>query len=175
MKRKVQTAAGALAAIAVLGYYYDRSRPQSVALGLSRSEPQIRKLHPSIQPMARELLQRAANVGIQLVVTNGLRTNEEQARLYAQGRTAPGPKVTNAKPGTSWHNYGLAFDVAKFDNGKPEWPNDTGYWNRIGAIGQQVGLRWGGNSFGDFKDYPHFEYHPDLTINDAMAGRRPEA
>lgn len=39
---------------------------------------------------------------------------EEQASLYAQGRDKPGLVVTNAKPGLSFHNYGLATDWAYF-------------------------------------------------------------
>jgi peptidoglycan L-alanyl-D-glutamate endopeptidase CwlK len=38
--------------------------------------------------------------------------------LYAIGRTKPGKKVTKAKGGTSYHNYGLAFDIYPFINGK---------------------------------------------------------
>jgi len=46
-----------------------------------------------------------------LKLISGLRTYEEQDALYAQGRTAPGPKVTNAPGGHSNHNFGLAFDM----------------------------------------------------------------
>lgn len=142
----------------------------SEVLGMKQSEKVIKNLHPSIQPLARELLSRAANDGLQLVVTSGLRTNDEQARLFAQGRTAPGPVVTAAKPGTSWHNYGLAFDVAVLKNGNPTWPNNENLWLRIGNLGRACGLRWGG----DFGDRPHFEYHPDLTIAEAVSGKRPK-
>jgi peptidoglycan L-alanyl-D-glutamate endopeptidase CwlK len=136
----------------------------------SASLNRINKLHESIQQLAKTLILKASEVGIPLVISNGLRTNEEQQRLYDQGRSAPGPKVTGAKPGTSWHNYGLAFDVAVMKNGKPTWPNDVGLWNQIGDIGRSIGLRWGG----DFGDLPHFEYHPGLTINDAVYGARPD-
>ena len=40
-----------------------------------------------------------------------LRTFAEQDALYAQGRTKGGLKVTNAKGGQSYHNYGLAIDI----------------------------------------------------------------
>ena len=45
----------------------------------------------------------------------GTRTYDEQAELYAQGRTKPGPKVTNSPPGYSWHNFGVAWDFVVFD------------------------------------------------------------
>ena len=35
---------------------------------------------------------------------------EEQAALYKIGRSVKGKIVTNARPGESYHNYGLAFD-----------------------------------------------------------------
>ena len=143
------------------------------APGLKSSETHIAKLHESIQPLARDLIQRAYNVGLDLVVTNGFRSNAEQERLYNQGRTTPGPIVTKAKPGTSWHNHGLAFDVAvRGPNGQATWPNDTALWKRIGSVGKTIGLRWGGD-FDGFTDNPHFEYHPSMTIADAMAGKRP--
>nr|WP_295770097.1 M15 family metallopeptidase [Rhodoferax sp.] len=40
-----------------------------------------------------------------------MRSCAEQDALYAQGRTAPGNKVTNAKSGDSNHNFGIAFDI----------------------------------------------------------------
>jgi hypothetical protein len=42
----------------------------------------------------------------------GVRTFAEQDALYAQGRTRKGLRVTNAKGGQSYHNYGLAADCA---------------------------------------------------------------
>lgn len=41
-----------------------------------------------------------------------------QAAIYAQGRTSPGSIVSNAKPGQSPHNWGLARDYVLFANGK---------------------------------------------------------
>lgn len=51
----------------------------------------------------------------------GLRSLDEQGKLYAQGRTIPGPIVTNAPPGSSAHNYGCATDWAYFENGILVW------------------------------------------------------
>lgn len=45
-------------------------------------------------------------------ITSGKRLTDQQAALYAQGRTLPGPIVTDAPPGTSAHEFGLAIDVA---------------------------------------------------------------
>jgi peptidoglycan L-alanyl-D-glutamate endopeptidase CwlK len=43
--------------------------------------------------------------------THTLRTNEEQNKLYAKGRTEPGSIVTYAREGQSFHNFGLACDI----------------------------------------------------------------
>jgi D-alanyl-D-alanine dipeptidase len=136
------------------------------------SEGVIARLEPVIQSKARALLDASKIEGIELVVTQGLRTMEEQAALYAQGRTAPGPVVTNAKPGSSWHNFGLAFDVAVVQGGKPTWPADEALWQKVGALGKALGLTWGGD-FMNFPDRPHCQYTGGLTLEQARAGQRP--
>ena len=162
-------------ALALGGGFVVKKLLENEPRGMAQSEPFIAKLHPSIQDMAREVLTRASNVGIDLVITQGLRDNEEQARLYAQGRTAPGSIVTNAPPGSSWHNFGLAFDVAVLNaEGKATWPEDSALWERIGQVGKAAGLTWGGD-FTSIKDRPHFEYHPGVTLADARQGKRPIA
>lgn len=121
----------------------------------------LEHLHPVVAAKARALIALAAREGIHLLVTSTLRTFDEQAVIFAQGRSRPGRRVTNARPGQSWHNFGLAFDVVPLVEGKPVW--NSCYWERIGAIGRSLGLVWGGD-FRSFKDKPHFEYHPNLTL-----------
>jgi peptidoglycan L-alanyl-D-glutamate endopeptidase CwlK len=121
----------------------------------------LEDLHPVVADKARALLALAAGEGIDLLVTSTLRTFAEQAVIYAQGRSQPGKRVTNARPGQSWHNFGLAFDVVPLVAGKPVW--NAPCWDRIGALGRSLDLTWGGD-FRSFKDRPHFEYHPNLTL-----------
>lgn len=91
-----------------------------------------------------------------LAITSARRSYEEQAALYAQGRTAPGPIVTYAPPGTSLHEHGRAFDVAPLNSaGKPHWPEDPALWEAIGKRGEALGLKWGGRW--TWPDRPHFE------------------
>ena len=133
------------------------------------SSRKLDDLHPTVAERAQQLMELAQAEGIEILVTSTLRSFEEQAELFAIGRTKPGGKVTNAKAGESWHNFGLAFDVVPLVNGKAVW--DSPFWNRIGELGKQAGLVWGGD-FQSFKDKPHFEFHPDLTL--AEANRRRE-
>lgn len=147
------------------------SRPVPSAL-LMRSEGLIRGLHESIQPFARKLIEAAYEAGISVIVASGARSIEEQNALYEQGRTTPGAIVTPVKGGSSWHNYGLAFDLAPLnDLGKPHWPAGSEPWVTLGKLGESLGLRWGGRF--PTPDVGHFEYHPGLTIADARAGQRP--
>lgn len=145
-----------------------------------RSNQLLSGLHPSIQPLAQKLLAAAAQQGISLVINQGVRTYAEQDALYAKGRTEPGGVVTGTKGGESWHNFGLAFDVAmvspgpKPPIGSPSWPPGKDTWSTVGALGQSVGLVWGGN-FSALADYGHFEFHPGITKEQARSGVRPEA
>src|SRR5690242_8742453 len=73
------------------------------------------QLMMSLYPDFRVRLIRVLNdvynqTGMSMRVTSSLRSIEEQAKIYAQGRTTPGPIVTQAKPGSSFHNYGVAAD-----------------------------------------------------------------
>lgn len=144
--------------------------------GLPQSEAYIAQLHTAVQPLARETLQRAMNMGIPLVITQAYRDPAEQARLYAQGRTTPGQIVTNAPPGWSWHEYRLAFDVAVLDQatGRATWPNDNSLWQQIGGAGKAAGLEWGGDWTSPV-DRPHFQLTGGATMAQARAGQLPAA
>jgi peptidoglycan L-alanyl-D-glutamate endopeptidase CwlK len=88
--------------------------------------------------------------------------------LYAKGRTVPpvGRKhrVTMAKGGQSYHNFGLAFDIVVLDAvGKADWDASHPGWAHAGALGKSVGLEWGGDWTG-FKDWPHFQYSGGLSL-----------
>lgn len=126
-------------------------------------------LHPRVAVLADRLLERCRAEGIDLLITSTYRDHESQAALYAKGRTAPGPKVTNAKPGQSFHNWRVAFDVVPLVDGKAIW-NDDKLWQRIGAIGVELGLEWAGN-WKSFREMPHFQFTNGLKLADFQTGR----
>lgn len=97
-------------------------------------------------------------------VTQGLRSWDEQAKLYAQGRTAPGKIVTNAPPGHSYHNFGLAVDVVPMTELGPDWNLSHPQWQRLVAVGTSLGLT-AGAGFRTFPDYPHFQLTGSLPIS----------
>jgi peptidoglycan L-alanyl-D-glutamate endopeptidase CwlK len=115
----------------------------------------LAKIHPVLASKAGAIIYDiAVQEGFTLKVTQGLRTFAEQDKLFAQGRTLPGKKVTNARAGQSMHCYGLAVDFAFLVNGKISW--DEKLYQNIGRWAEVVGLEWGGN-FRTFKDYPHVQ------------------
>lgn len=125
------------------------------------SEPErlsdLNLLTPPTRTRAVQLEERAAAAGIPIKVIETLRRRARQAWLYAAGRTREGKIVTNAKPGYGWHEYSRAFDVVILDAaGKAWWDAPREQWDRIGAIGERLGLSWGGRF--RFADLGHFEY-----------------
>ena len=123
----------------------------------------LKHLRQNVKEKAEELLKKASAIGIDLLVTCTYRSNEEQATLYALGRTAKGRVVTNALPGESKHNNmeggapaSLAFDVVPLVAGKPMWDASNPVWQVVGSLGESVGLKWAGR-WKRLREYPHFE------------------
>lgn len=120
-----------------------------------RSERNIRNLQVRAQPLARRSLAALLAAGYQAKIISGIRTYAEQEALYAKGRFGnPGPKVTNARGGESWHNFGLAWDIGLFDNGK--YLTGSTPYRGAGAIARLAGIEWGGD-WKTFKDLPHYQ------------------
>lgn len=111
----------------------------------SRTLRVVATLEPHFQKRVRQWLGEVIQTGIQPLIYCGFRSFEEQAALYARGRTANGRIVTKAKPGESYHNYGLAFDWVPV---KPavkdpkmftaDWDDQTAY-----KVGEQAGHSFG--------------------------------
>ena len=112
-------------------------------------------------PRVIDLYNRSKDAGINLLIYEGARSDERQAELYAQG-----PDTTNAKPGWSFHSYGLAIDAVPLKpDGSAWWKAPESMWNTLGLIGERLGFEWGGRWTKPY-DAGHFEYHPGLSITD---------
>ena len=137
-----------------------------------RSAKNVATLHNKVQEIFRNWIAEcqilAKAHGYEYKAISGNRTWEEQAKIYAQGRTAPGKIVTNAKPGFSNHNYGIAVDMGVFKEGKyldGSKPSEAEAFHRKAAqIAEKYNIEWGG-SWKSFKDYPHFEYRTGKTLS----------
>ena len=145
----------------------------------------ITLLDPQLRVLAEKFLSDCRAAGIDAFITQTYRSTEYQNTLFAQGRTTeelralgitgvqgrPGPRVTNARGGTSAHNFtkdgkpwARAFDIAiKNPDGSLNWNAETEPWKRAGAIGEAVGLEWGG-SWTRFKDASHFQLRNWKTL-----------
>lgn len=110
--------------------------------------------------------------GITIEVISGLRSWAQQSALFAQGRTKPGGIVTNARAGSSWHNYGLAVDLGLFAKGKyldaSEPVRAARIYRELGALAVSMGLEWAGN-WKSFPEGPHFQDRFGMSLAQARA------
>lgn len=127
-----------------------------------RSERTLSSLHPGVQPVMRSFLVAAkaiaARQNLDVRAISGLRTYAEQDALYAKGRTAPGPRVTNARGGFSNHNFGLAIDIGVFSGDGKTYHGTHKLYRELGPLGESLGLEWGGRW--KFNDEPHYQFCP---------------
>ena len=132
------------------------------------TQDRISKLHPSVRDEVNKIIEEINTKFLtgraKVRIAQGLRTFAEQDALYAQGRTKPGKKVTNAKGGQSVHNYGFAVDIVLIIDGKEaswdtkkDWDGDkVADWDECVKVFAKYGWSWGGN-WTSFKDMPHFD------------------
>lgn len=133
-------------------------------------------LHPKVRAEAIELYKKASDVltsKAQIRIVQGYRTFPEQQALYDQGRTTPGAKVTKAKAGQSYHNYGLAFDYALLVGEKviswdvsKDWDGDgVADWMEVMKVFEDAGWKSGKS----FNDMPHLEKSFGLSWKGLLA------
>lgn len=114
-----------------------------------------------VRARALAFIGECRGAGLEVMIYCTLRTNAEQAALYAVGRTMPGGKLTNAAPGQSLHNPDVngeawAFDAVPVIGGKPLW-DDAAKINIMGQCGEAVGLEWAGRWHGVIRERVHFQ------------------
>lgn len=146
-----------------------------------KSLSRLNGLHPVLAAATVTLIERSYARGINIVITQGLRTIAEQDELYAQGRTKPGSIVTNAKGGTSYHNYGVAIDFALLlnDGRVVSWDakldadkDGITDWMEVVDEAIKLGFEWGGN-WTSFKDLPHLQMTFGMSTAQLRAGKKP--
>ena len=119
----------------------------------------IDDLSPEMRKLATELIVRCVEQKIMIFIVDTLRTPAEQAANIAKG-------VSWTK--NSRHLTGDAIDICPYDTyllhgpDKLKWDSSDPIWDRIGKIGESVGLKWGvwvKDKYGKLynKDKGHFE------------------
>jgi peptidoglycan L-alanyl-D-glutamate endopeptidase CwlK len=144
-------------------------------------------LHPVLRQRLAMLADQLAARGMKALITDGLRTFEEQDELFQRGRrhVAGESIVTNARGGESNHNYALAVDmypVLADAAGKERVftdlpPNSsvefarafTRIQNAIGDEAEELGLFWGAR-FSGIVDRPHIQLlaEHDLSAKECL-------
>ena len=111
-------------------------------------------LDPRFLPLAAMLLARTVEANIPVMIINTRRTAEEQAIHLSTGASS----VQHSR-----HQDGLAIDICpysqwmEYGEDKLQWRDDDPMWPKLGAIGEALGLRWGGR-WRTPHDPGHFEY-----------------
>ena len=118
----------------------------------------INELTPAAQQACKLFLERCAEKGLKVRITETYRSQERQNYLYEQGRTRPGNKVTWTK--NSRHTSRRAWDICQNVKGK-EYA-DSGFFKACGQIAKELGITWGGTW--KQADTPHFEIDTNWTI-----------
>ena len=132
-----------------------------------------KKLFPPFAAILSCFEDNLRHQGLPFYLFEGFRSWDRQEWLYASGRTRPGRIVTNARPGRSWHAYGLAADyVLDGMVMKPgiQWSWEIrGHpeWRRMAQLAVGLGLE-AAYFWEKFPECPHVQYPCGLTIGQAM-------
>lgn len=150
---------------------------------LAKSTSRLNGLNPKVKTAGINLITNCYKRGVMIIVVQGYRSIQAQSNLYAQGRTTPGPIVTNAKGGDSFHNYRVAIDFAILDKvtgKKIIWDtkidqdkDKVADWTEVLVEARKLGFECGAD-FKTFKDMPHLQMRFGLTLADYKAGKRPK-
>lgn len=127
-------------------------------------------LYPPFAEAVKKGLADCHLAGLNIHAFEGFRLTARQAYLYAQGRSTPGNILTNSAPEMTWHEYGVAVDLAFGGPGKWSW---DGPYYRVGEIMlKQPGLVWLGAKDSKFTDPPHFQMTFGLKVEDMRRIKR---
>lgn len=118
-------------------------------------------VHPDLQAKVAQILAAMQALGLEMRVTDGLRTLAQQQALFALGRTKPGSIVTRADGVRRPSNHqaktdgvGHAVDMTFWVDDEPSWAEGLP-WRLYGEMATALDLKWGG--FWSIPDKPHIE------------------
>jgi len=144
------------------------------------SQQRLTQIHPTL---AAKIVQLEKNLERTIAVVQGLRTSDEQGALFAQGRLSLSSvnelrvkvgwsplsaqqnidTVTHAKPGQSYHEFGMAVDIAPedVDTRALDWNGSHPIWKEMIEKGEALGLTSGVS----WRDEPHFQLTGKWPLN----------
>jgi D-alanyl-D-alanine carboxypeptidase len=127
----------------------------------------LNALHPYFRDKITTLISLCKAKGIELAIVESYRTHSKQNEYQSMGK-----KYTRSGGGKSKHQYGLAVDVVPVIDSVAQWDN-TKLWRKVGVIGEQLGLRWGGR-WKSLYDPGHFEWTGGLSSYHLSMGQWPQ-
>ena len=114
-----------------------------------------------LAPFFSQLLQQAItecqDQGLPIYLFEGYRCAARQGYLFEQGRSREGKIITKARPGHSWHQYGVAADLCFKHNGQWAWHKDDP-WDKVHQVMHDFGfetLSW---------EKAHVQWVGEMTI-----------
>lgn len=126
----------------------------------------LEALHPYFRDKIVQLISICESKGITLAIVETYRTHAKQNEYKSMGK-----KYTRSTGGHSKHQYGLAIDVVPVVDSLAQW-DDYKLWKKVGAVGEQLGLRWGGRWRNPY-DPGHFEWTGGLSSYHLSSGLMP--
>lgn len=105
----------------------------------------LRTLHPDAQRIAQWFVRVLQANGVRVTITSARRDPAKQAELYRRYKAGLS-KYPAAKPGTSTHEQGIAFDLSLVPP----------VYDAAGRLWESLGFTWGGR----FDDRIHFDFRP---------------
>lgn len=163
----------------------------------------LKDLHPIVRAKTEALLQLCIEKKIKIIITQTLRSAEEQAAFYARGRkplatvnalyakaglapiTDKENKSIVTKAATienSFHGYGLAIDFAVlgldgktilWDPNKDLDNDGVSEYHEVAKLAESLGFEAGIN-WSSMPDAPHLQMRFGLSLADLKAGKRPK-
>src|SRR5216684_3028528 len=113
---------------------------------MSDNTDALQGVSPKLLGPVQRIQEATRLLGFPLRVLEGVRSDERQQALFAQGRSTPGPIVTQcdgvthrSRHQTQADGFGHAVDLV--------WDTETpfeGPWPLLGAAAVALGLVWGG-------------------------------
>lgn len=121
-------------------------------------------LEPVTRQLVLELMAKAHNIGITLMIYETYRSQQRQLELFNNG--------ASRLQTVGVHHYGLACDIVRSVNGEPSWKGDFSF---LGKLAQSCGLIWGGDWGAPqiqhhFVDSVHVQRCAVARQNDLFAG-----
>lgn len=113
-------------------------------MDLNKANNDKNLINPILVSFANDLIKEAKQIGIDLRIFEGYRTNERQDYLFKQ-------KTTSLKAGQSKHNLkpSEAITILEYKNNKPTWGNfpSTNQFKNIvnNLLLRYNNIEWGGN------------------------------